>query len=119
MLERRLTGGVAEGYIQDILAAFPKSQSQKVDYTEGVPADVVAIPIDDALAVIDPLTSRELEVLHLIAVGDSNRVIAEKLVITISAVKKHTGNIYGKLGVDSRTQAVARARQLGLLSLDR
>jgi LuxR family maltose regulon positive regulatory protein len=70
------------------------------------------------MALVEPLTTRELEVLHLIAAGDSNRAIAEKLVITVSAVKKHTGNIYGKLSVDSRTQAVARARQLRLLSLD-
>jgi LuxR family maltose regulon positive regulatory protein len=56
-----------------------------------------------------------LEVLNHIAVGDSNQVIAERLVITLSAVKKHTGNIYAKLNVNSRTQAVARARQLGLI----
>ena len=56
------------------------------------------------------------EVPRLIAQGDSNQAIAEKLVITLSAVKKHTGNIYGKLSVNSRTQAVARARQLGLLA---
>ena len=67
---------------------------------------------------IEQLTSRELEVLQLIACGDSNRAIAEKLVITVSAVKKHTNNIYGKLNVNSRTQAVARARQLGLLASD-
>jgi LuxR family maltose regulon positive regulatory protein len=67
---------------------------------------------------IEPLTLRELEVLQLIACGDSNRAVAEKLVITVSAVKKHTNNIYGKLNVNSRTQAVARARQLGLLASD-
>ena len=68
---------------------------------------------------VEPLTSRELEVLRLIATGDSNRTIADKLVITVSAVKKHTGNIFGKLNVNSRTQALARARQLGLLPADR
>jgi LuxR family maltose regulon positive regulatory protein len=67
------------------------------------------------MALVEPLTTRELEVLHLIAAGDSNRAIAEKLVITVSAVKKHTGNIFGKLNVNSRTQAVARARQFRLL----
>ena len=61
------------------------------------------------------MTPRELEVLQLIAAGNSNRSIADVLVITLSAVKKHTGNIFGKLNVSSRTQAVARARELGLL----
>jgi ATP/maltotriose-dependent transcriptional regulator MalT len=64
------------------------------------------------------LTLRELEVLQLIATGDSNRTIAEKLFITVSAVKKHSANIYGKLNVNSRTQAVARARLLGLFPPD-
>jgi LuxR family transcriptional regulator, maltose regulon positive regulatory protein len=68
---------------------------------------------------IEALTRRELEVLGLISAGDSNQDIAEKLVITVSAVKKHTSNIYGKLGVSSRTQAVARARQLNLLTAER
>ncbi|HEY6074998.1 MAG TPA: LuxR C-terminal-related transcriptional regulator [Anaerolineales bacterium] len=64
---------------------------------------------------IEPLTPREREVLQLLAAGDPNLVIAEKLVITVSAVKKHTGNIFRKLNVNSRTQAAARARMLGLL----
>ena len=64
------------------------------------------------------MTPRELEVLQLIAAGDSNQTIADKLVITVRTVKKHTGNIYGKLNASSRIQAVARARELGLLSTD-
>ncbi len=56
--------------------------------------------------------------LALIANGDSNQTITEKLFITVSAVKKHTGNIYGKLDVNSRTQAVSRVRQFGLLAPD-
>ena len=64
---------------------------------------------------VEPLTCRELEVLQCIAAGDSNQVIAERLVITVRTVKKHTGNIFGKLNVSSRTQAVAKARALGLL----
>jgi len=56
-----------------------------------------------------------MEVLALIGQGLSNQEIAERLVITLHTVKKHSSNIYGKLGVNSRTQALARARQLGLL----
>jgi len=73
---------------------------------------------DKAVGLVEQLTSRESEVLQLIAAGDSNLTIAEKLVITVSAVKKHTGNIFGKLNVTSRTQAIARARKLGLLSVN-
>jgi LuxR family maltose regulon positive regulatory protein len=65
---------------------------------------------------IEPLTPREMEVLHLIAAGDSNRIIADKLYVIVRTVKKHVGNIYGKLNVSRRTEAVARARELGLLS---
>ncbi len=63
----------------------------------------------------EPLSERELGVLRLIAEGCSNQEIAARLVLTLHTVKKHTGNIFGKLGVASRTQAVARARQLDLL----
>jgi LuxR family maltose regulon positive regulatory protein len=66
-------------------------------------------------ALLDPLTPRELEVLRCLAQGDSNQAIAEKLFVTLSAVKKHTGNIYRKLEAESRTQAIVRARELGLL----
>ena len=65
---------------------------------------------------VEPLTPREQEVLVLLAAGCSNQEIAGRLVITLHAVKKHTGNIYGKLGVSSRTQAIARARELHLIS---
>jgi ATP/maltotriose-dependent transcriptional regulator MalT len=64
---------------------------------------------------IEPLSDRELEVLQLIADGASNREIAQELVLAIGTVKKHISNIFGKLGVSSRTQAVARARQLNLI----
>jgi len=64
---------------------------------------------------LDPISERELEVLHLIAAGLSNREIAEKLFISLNTVKTHTKNINSKLNVNSRTQAIARAKELGLL----
>jgi LuxR family maltose regulon positive regulatory protein len=82
----------------------------------GKTSDVQAVITVDEL--VEQLTPREMEVLLLIATGDSNQEIAEKLVITVRTVKKHTSNIYGKLSVNSRMQAVARARELGLLSAD-
>ncbi|MGE5463800.1 MAG: LuxR C-terminal-related transcriptional regulator [Syntrophothermus sp.] len=109
LLKRHMPGSVSPAYIQGILAAFPKTQV-------ALAAPVGAV--DPDLSPIDPLTPRELEVLQLIAAGDPNQVIADELVISLSAVKKHTGNIYNKLNVSNRTQAVARARLLGLLQID-
>ncbi|MCL4265719.1 MAG: hypothetical protein KJ069_21075 [Anaerolineae bacterium] len=65
---------------------------------------------------LEPLSERELEVLRLMSEGYSNREIADKLVFTVATAKKHAEHIYGKLGVNSRTQAIARARELGLVS---
>jgi LuxR family maltose regulon positive regulatory protein len=61
------------------------------------------------------LSERELEVLRRVAAGYSNQEIAQDLVVAVSTVKKHVNSIYGKLEVGSRTQAAARARELGLL----
>jgi DNA-binding NarL/FixJ family response regulator len=63
----------------------------------------------------EPLTERELEVLSLIAQGDSNQEIARKLVVTLATVKTHVNHIFGKLDAESRVQVVARARAAGLL----
>jgi LuxR family maltose regulon positive regulatory protein len=65
---------------------------------------------------VEPLTDRELEVLGLIAGGLTNREIAERLIISVNTVKTHVKNLYGKLHSRNRTEAVARARELGLLS---
>jgi LuxR family maltose regulon positive regulatory protein len=68
-----------------------------------------------AQLLIEPLTMRELEVLKLIEAGHSNQEIAARLVVSIATVKRHISNIYAKLGVQSRTQALARVRDLTLL----
>jgi LuxR family maltose regulon positive regulatory protein len=68
-----------------------------------------------AQPLLDPLSERELEVLRLIAAGASNEEIAGQLVIAISTVKRHVSNIFGKLEVSNRTQAVIRAQSIGLL----
>ena len=64
---------------------------------------------------IEPLSQRELEVLQLIAQGLSNQEICEKLFLALSTVKGHNRLIFGKLQVERRTEAVARARELGLV----
>lgn len=66
-------------------------------------------------SLIAPLSERELEVMALIAAGYSNKEIADELVIAIGTVKRHTVNIFNKLDVKNRTEAVAKARELGLL----
>jgi LuxR family maltose regulon positive regulatory protein len=67
---------------------------------------------------VEPLTERELEVLALLARGLSNPEIAKQLVLSVHTVRSHAYNLYGKLNVHSRTQAVARARELALLPDD-
>jgi LuxR family maltose regulon positive regulatory protein len=72
--------------------------------------------VDSSENLIEPLSQRELEVLSLIAEGISNQEIGLRLHISLSTVKGHTTQIYGKLNVSNRIQAVARARSLGLIS---
>ena len=67
-------------------------------------------------ALIEPLSEREIDVLQLIAEGFSNQEIALELSVSLSTVKWHSSNIYSKLAVKNRSQAVAKARTLGLLS---
>ena len=77
--------------------------------TPSQPTSPIAQPL------LDPLTPREIEVLHLIAQGHSNREISQRLFLALDTVKGHNRKIFGKLHVKRRTEAVARARELGLL----
>ena len=71
--------------------------------------------LSPASKIVEPLTTRELEVLHLIALGKTNQEIAEQLIVAAGTVKAHAASIYRKLEAANRTEAVSRARQLGLL----
>ncbi|MBN1935035.1 MAG: hypothetical protein JW934_10240 [Anaerolineae bacterium] len=77
------------------------------------PASVSHSPAGD---LVEPLSARELEILHLLAEGLTNREIAQQLHLSSNTVRVHTSHIYGKLGVNNRTQAVVRARALSLLA---
>lgn len=86
---------------------------------EAFPAGPSVRPVspapDSGVPLAEPLRDRELEVLRLIAQGYSNHEIADRLVLGLSTVKTHVNNLFRKLDVTSRTQALARARELGLL----
>ncbi len=120
LLQHKQLGTVHVDYVKKVLDAFPKSLTTRGAPGKQAASNLKAVVNEESMddSLVEPLTARELEVLRLIAAGDSNQAIAKKLVITVSAVKKHTGNIFGKLNVNSRTQAVARARQLKLLIQD-
>jgi LuxR family transcriptional regulator, maltose regulon positive regulatory protein len=92
------------GYLTCLLRAFG---GKHADAGSGRSA---AVP-----GLLDPLTTRELEVLALLAAGTPNPGIAGQLVVTLDTVKKHVSHILGKLGAANRTEAVTRARQLGLI----
>jgi LuxR family maltose regulon positive regulatory protein len=99
-------GGVPSDCLARVLRAF--------DATHAAPhpgrGAAAAVP-----GLVEPLTDREVEVLGLLAAGRSNQRIAEELVVTLDTVKKHVSHVMDKLGVANRTEAVARARELGLL----
>ncbi len=99
------------GYLDRLLAAFvqPAVMPQS---TTGNLTSAIRHPQSD---MVEPLSQRELEVLQLIAQGLSNREISERLFLALSTVKGHSRVIFDKLQVQRRTEAVARARELGLL----
>jgi LuxR family maltose regulon positive regulatory protein len=100
-------GGVSPEYLRRLQAAFGQAGTPRTP-PPGRAASVIP-------GLVEPLTDRELEVLQLLAAGTSNRQIADELVVTVETVKKHVSHLLDKLGAANRTQAVARARQLGLL----
>jgi predicted ATPase/DNA-binding CsgD family transcriptional regulator len=98
-------------------AAWERGAAQNLETTvRSILGNVAKTPRKGANhALLEPLSERELEVLTLIAQGLSNREIAQRLVLSVGTVKVHTRNIYGKLGVGSRTQALAQAASFKLL----
>ncbi|MBI2953204.1 MAG: hypothetical protein HYY30_02745 [Chloroflexi bacterium] len=103
LLQEARSRGLAPHYVIKLLAAI------------GVPGTHAPAHPPTAAALPDPLSEREREVLRLVEAGLSNSQIAEQLIIAVGTVKRHVATIYEKLGVNSRTQAVARARELHIL----
>jgi LuxR family maltose regulon positive regulatory protein len=127
-----------EGYVRTFVDEGPamavllsetleaRQRGRRQDPANKVPAHyfrklVAVLERDAADAVLpaaglpEPLSERELEVLQLVAVGKSNRQIASELFVSVGTVKTHINNVYRKLEAHSRTQAVARARELNLI----
>jgi LuxR family maltose regulon positive regulatory protein len=106
--------GSLRGYASRLLSQFNAAPHGVMAAPEkGSPAaDRAASSVQ---ALIEPLSQRELEVLHLVALGRTNQEIAQQLIVAPGTVKAHTASIYRKLDVANRTEAAARARQLGLL----
>jgi LuxR family maltose regulon positive regulatory protein len=90
-----------KAYADKLLATFPPS---------------APLPTQASETGIEPLSERELEILRFISMGLTNKEIAVQLVVAVSTVKSHINNLYGKLGTNRRTQAVAIARNQGLLN---
>jgi LuxR family transcriptional regulator, maltose regulon positive regulatory protein len=129
-LERALSLAEPEGYVRVFvdegarmarLLAEARARGVLPDYTGRLlaaitPADPAGPrPSSQAEAPAEPLTERELEVLRLVAGGRSNREIADRLFLALDTVKGHNRRIFAKLEVQRRTEAIARARELGLL----
>jgi LuxR family maltose regulon positive regulatory protein len=100
LLQQARSRNVMPEYVETLLAAV---------------GDDLPAPAPARATLPEPLTDREQDVLELLAAGLTNREVAERLVISAETVKKHTGSIYAKLGVHSRSAATARARELDLL----
>jgi LuxR family maltose regulon positive regulatory protein len=123
-LEEALSLGEAECYTRTYLdrgapmarlLRHAAARGIKPDYTGRLLSAFGPLGRPRSQPLIEPLSARELEVLQLIAQGLSNREICDRLFVALSTVKGHNRNIYGKLGVKRRTEAIARGRDLGLL----
>ena len=104
LLSQAYARGIVSNYVATLLAAFGEHQ-----------APTIPPPFPRPGSLLEPLTEREREVLRLLLAGASNREIARHLVLSVNTVKRHVFNLCGKLGVQSRAQAIAHARALNLL----
>ncbi len=104
LLYGTLQNEIETAYVQRILAAFPDEAPQKPEAKSSSETEW-----------LEPLTDREAEILQLIGQGLSNKEISDRLYLSTNTIKTHLRNIFGKLGVNNRIQAVARGRTLGII----
>ncbi|MFC1923456.1 LuxR C-terminal-related transcriptional regulator [Chloroflexota bacterium] len=106
LLNEALNRGIKPEYVRQLLVAFPDFEPEPADSVQGqAPGSEL----------VEPLSEREIEVLQLIAAGHKYQEVAEQLVISLNTVRHHTKNIYCKLEVNNRTQAIKKANDLNLL----
>jgi LuxR family maltose regulon positive regulatory protein len=127
-LQNALRLGAPSRYVRSILdeGPLPANLLRHVTPDEDIPQayldhlrtagpSLAAPKTADSQPLVEPLSERELEILQLIARGLTNQEIATRLVLSLATIKWHASNIYGKLGISNRNQAVTRARELGLI----
>jgi len=107
LLHEALSQGIAQDYVQRLLGASSINAPRQPE------PSIFHISQSE---LVEPLSEREIEVLHLIAEGLTNQEIANRLYLSLHTVKVHAHNIYGKLGVKNRMQAVAKGKSLGILT---
>lgn len=107
ILDDLLAAGASGAFLSYLAGLIGSEQGRQAPETARQAAEYPGL--------VEEISPRELEVLHLLEQGLSNKEIADRLTISITTVKSHTGSIYQKLEVANRTRAVARARELGLL----
>jgi LuxR family maltose regulon positive regulatory protein len=106
LLSEALNRGIAPDYVRQLLGRFPDAKPEQAGSVQrGAPGSEL----------VEPLSEREIEVLQLIAAGHTYQEVAERLVISLNTVRHHTKNIYSKLEVNNRTQAIEIANELNLL----
>jgi LuxR family maltose regulon positive regulatory protein len=108
LLAEAAAHGLMLNYVHQLQATFARQKQSSL-------GDISHFNAPASQPLIEPLTDRELEILQLVAEGLSNREICDRLFLALSTVKGHNRNIFDKLHVKRRTEAVARARELGLL----
>lgn len=106
LLQEALFREIEADYVRQLLAAMPMINTEEAALPQAQSPE---------FEYVEQLSDRELEVLHLIAEGLTNQEVATRLFLSRHTVKVHSRNIYSKLGVNNRTQAVALGRALGIL----
>jgi LuxR family maltose regulon positive regulatory protein len=99
--------GISRDYIERLLLAFRTGSEQREGGEQSTASRVAGL--------VEPFSERELEVIRLLSTGLSNKEIAVRLFVALSTIKWHVNNIYGKLNAKNRTQAISRARDLGMV----